>query len=240
MCKSAIMNGELLPLRARNMSLRRQRILNAARDMIREGGLESISLRQLAHAAGVTVPTIYNLVGNKDELLFELFTDFLGEVEERIRAAENHEPLAASERLVIETARVFGDDETYFRAASCAFDQMIGLRHRAGSVARLQNWGEDMLTAGITACSESGLLNGRIPVNLIDQAVRRSFRQNLRMWSLSVVTIDEFRDNALCDIYIALAGDANELFRARLVRKLTAIMERRCDLSLDQLKDGLL
>lgn len=51
------------------MEARRVRILSAARETIAERGYEALTMRELAGAAGVTVPTIYNLIGSKEAVL---------------------------------------------------------------------------------------------------------------------------------------------------------------------------
>ncbi len=52
------------------MAERRERILEAARELIEEHGYEGFTMRQLAAASRVTAPTLYNLVGNKEQVLF--------------------------------------------------------------------------------------------------------------------------------------------------------------------------
>ena len=59
-----------MTLLAEQMAERRDRILEAARALIAARGFDGLTMRELAQEAGVTVPTIYNLVGNKDEVLF--------------------------------------------------------------------------------------------------------------------------------------------------------------------------
>jgi AcrR family transcriptional regulator len=50
---------------------RRERILEAARELVAEKGYEGLTMRDLAERSGVSVPTLYNLCGTKDELLFQ-------------------------------------------------------------------------------------------------------------------------------------------------------------------------
>ena len=57
-----------------NMQRRRDRILAEARRVLAEEGYDALSTRKLAQAAGVTAPTIYNLIGNKAEILEALET----------------------------------------------------------------------------------------------------------------------------------------------------------------------
>jgi AcrR family transcriptional regulator len=52
------------------MAERRERILEAARGLIEREGYDGLTMRSLAEAGGVTVPTIYNLVGSKEDVLF--------------------------------------------------------------------------------------------------------------------------------------------------------------------------
>ena len=66
------------------MNRRRDRILDAARKVISQQGYEHLTMRALAEASGVTVPTIYNLIGNKDAVLGATIRDgtirFFGDV----------------------------------------------------------------------------------------------------------------------------------------------------------------
>ena len=48
---------------------RRERILSAARELLAERGYEAITVRDLAAASRVSVPTLYNQFGSKDRLL---------------------------------------------------------------------------------------------------------------------------------------------------------------------------
>ena len=54
---------------ARQMAERRQRILAAAREIIAGRGYEALTMRELARASRVTVPTLYNLIGGKQAVL---------------------------------------------------------------------------------------------------------------------------------------------------------------------------
>lgn len=59
------------------MARRRERILDAAREIIAQRGYEALTMRELAVAGRVTVPTIYNLIGNKEAVLIAAIDDQL-------------------------------------------------------------------------------------------------------------------------------------------------------------------
>lgn len=69
-----------------NKAERRTRILDAATRLIGERGFDQLTMRDLAVASRVSVPTIYNLIGGKRavlmELLAELFTRVTGRLAE--------------------------------------------------------------------------------------------------------------------------------------------------------------
>ena len=58
-----------IDLRSEQKQERRRRILEAAREIIAERGYQALTMRDLAAASRVTVPTIYNLVGSKEAVL---------------------------------------------------------------------------------------------------------------------------------------------------------------------------
>jgi AcrR family transcriptional regulator len=62
--------GSGMSLLDQQMAERRERILEAARTIIGARGYEGLTMRDLARASRVTVPTIYNLIGSKEEVLF--------------------------------------------------------------------------------------------------------------------------------------------------------------------------
>jgi AcrR family transcriptional regulator len=61
------------------MAERRSRILAAARSLISAGGFDGLTMRQLADVARVSVPTVYNLIGNKYLLLEALVKEQFAE-----------------------------------------------------------------------------------------------------------------------------------------------------------------
>lgn len=63
---------------------RRARILTAARKLIARRGVEGLTLRDLAAAAEVSVPTVYNLVGGKQAVLTALLDEMLGRIAARL------------------------------------------------------------------------------------------------------------------------------------------------------------
>jgi AcrR family transcriptional regulator len=75
---------------SRLMQDRRRRILDTARQMIAEGGLDQFSMRELGQRADVAQRTLYNAFQSKDHLLAEAvreyYEDFVGRTKYRFEA----------------------------------------------------------------------------------------------------------------------------------------------------------
>jgi AcrR family transcriptional regulator len=59
-------------LRERNKAKRREGILDAALELFGTAEIQSVNLDQIAARAEVSLPTIYNLVGTREQLLVAL------------------------------------------------------------------------------------------------------------------------------------------------------------------------
>ena len=78
--------------RSASMQQRRDRILETAREIMSTEGFEGLSIRDLAKKAGVTTPTIYNLVGSKNEILEQLMEGVFERFEDIQQKRRSHRP----------------------------------------------------------------------------------------------------------------------------------------------------
>ena len=65
---------------------RRARIQRAARQLVAERGYDGLTMRDLANAARVSVPTLYNLFGSKDAILIAELESMVGTVRAFLQA----------------------------------------------------------------------------------------------------------------------------------------------------------
>lgn len=210
-------------LRARNMEKRRSRLLAEARHLLASGGFEALNLRELARLAGVTVPTIYNLIGKKEDVLLALGAVVLTEIEARIAPIRHADPLTLAAAVVVESTRLFAEDENFYRAAFLAVEWLDQTGQHHEQVARIYAWAGALMSAGINACRTARLIRGRIPAAQISELLTRNFRMSFRGWAFGHYGIDEFRRIALSDLYILLTADAVETFQLRLLREISKL-----------------
>jgi AcrR family transcriptional regulator len=79
-------------------AIRKREITHLAAEMFAERGYDAVSVRDLAAAAGITVPTLYWYIGNKEQLLIDLFQDVQQDVWSRLHAVEQSD-LPADQKL---------------------------------------------------------------------------------------------------------------------------------------------
>ncbi len=85
---------------------RRQRILDAAREMIEQHGVDKLRVRDLADAAGVATATLYNQFGGKDGIVeLAMKEDFLERFSISAIESEVRSPAAALKQLIAKSAR---------------------------------------------------------------------------------------------------------------------------------------
>ena len=208
-------------LRTRNMQKRRTRIITEARKLLACGGNGALNLRDLASQANLTVPTIYNLIGKKEDVLLAVVGEVLNEIESRIAPASAADPLDLAVALVEESTRLFSEDEDFYRSAFLAVEGLEESDQHHHEVERIYAWAEALILEGVNACRKARLLRGRIPVESMSKLITRNYRMSCRGWAFGHYSIDEFRRQAIADLYIILAADAVEIFHSKLISNIS-------------------
>jgi AcrR family transcriptional regulator len=209
--------------RTLNMEKRRERILHEARKKLAEGGFDALNLRDLAEVSGITVPTIYNLIGNKAAVLKALvmgyFADYEVSLEKQLPCPTEHLPV-----IMISTfTEMIALDEDYHRATALASERMESesdehsdygfkrapLRKFAGRLCR--------------DAREDGLLRGDIDSELLVEQMISSHQIAFRDWAHHAISLEQLGKQSLAGFYIALAADAVDEFRAELTESLARL-----------------
>ena len=91
-----------------------ERILTAARSLLREEPYERLTMPQVANRAGVSQMTIFNLIGARDDLWAALAEDALSDWQARV--APIQDPQTRARTIVEMVAQAVLDDAPVFRA----------------------------------------------------------------------------------------------------------------------------
>lgn len=208
--------------RAINKEKRRQRILAVARKTLARDGVDGLTVRQLASDAGITVPTIYNLVGNKDDLLRLLLEQLVTRSERALEAVDEQDPIEATACVVGTLATLFAEEEDFCRAALRAGQ---GLERSGSRPGTLRIWQRSARVAARICldASEAGLLRGDCDPERIGERAYDSYRIAAIDWLDGVIDVEAFERNALIGFYLCLAADAVPRFRKALMARIAEV-----------------
>ena len=92
---------------------RRQSIIDATKDLLRRGSIVSSS--NIAKRAGVSVATVYNLVGKREALIALILNELLTELGSRIDALRDIDPIQRAEAVVTVSIDMFAEDPLVYR-----------------------------------------------------------------------------------------------------------------------------
>ncbi len=105
-----------MSLREQNKAYNRRRILAAADTIIREEGIDKLSMRHLAKVAGVSLRTPYNLFGSKTEVLIGLLQAPVAALFGELGALPRGDGILAQAFVMLDrVAAQVAADEAFFR-----------------------------------------------------------------------------------------------------------------------------
>ncbi len=202
---------------------RRLRILACARQLMGEGGFEGLSLRKLAAAAQVTVPTIYNLIGGKDQILFAFSGELIKGIERALEKIDEDRPLEKAEAVVIVATGEIEKDPDFHRAALLAghyFDRSDIAHQKWRALGRRA---ATMQENAARAAQKIGLMEGNISARLLGDQIFRNYQSASSDWAHRRISLEEFRHIALLGVYLYFSADATPEFRKVLAKKINAL-----------------
>jgi AcrR family transcriptional regulator len=214
--------------RQANVAARRQRILDSARTLLSEAGPDGLSMRKLARQADLSVTTLYNLVGSRDEILRALIDDSAELLESRVRPpAFFGDPLAR-------TVMAFDSMLRYMVEHAAILKPVIAANLATGYVEELAKDESGLFFRGakqlVRKFLADALAEGQIRGLVSQQFLEEEFYVGLEMaldrWVFGLIDQEEFRVKSLCGAYLTLLAVASPESRPLLEKELRKL-ERR-------------
>lgn len=200
------------------MAERRARILEAARQLISAGGFEGLTMRQLAEAARVSVPTVYNLIGNKYLLLEALVKEHLSAALSKMAAVPPHLSMFEYVEFTVDVGHdVLLENPSYTRALIRVFlssEDAVAARREADepSIA--------LIRAALRAGQESGEVLAWIDPQLAASTLYAIYMSGLLLWASHEIEEEELRLTTKLGMGLLLLGLARGEARDRLEQAL--------------------
>jgi AcrR family transcriptional regulator len=200
---------------------RRERIILAARELIRETGNAGLSMRVLAAKAGVSLATPYNLFGSKRAIVLALLQD-VREFHDRfshLRATDPLERIFMAVDLEIELH--LAEPTLYKTMWAAVFDTSDDLR------ATLWNPKRDAFWRGLlAAAAEAGALAPEINQEWLQRQLDHMFRCIMLDWVVGILEADSVAPAARHGYALTLKGACSPEWRGPLHARILESQQR--------------
>ena len=208
--------------RETNVATRRQRILESARKLLADAGQDGLSMRKLAKEASLSVTTLYNLVGSREDILRALIEDSA----ERF-ASPVTVPASSGDSLA-RTVQAFDSVLRYFVDDAAVLKPLIVAKFATGYLEELRKEEHGLYLRGakdsVRGCLLDALAEGQIQDVVSPDFLEAQFYVGLELaldrWAFGFLDEDEFRAKSLCGAYLTLLAVASPENRPQLEKEL--------------------
>lgn len=197
--------------RAAAKAERRQRIIQAARELIRETGNAGLSMRALAARAGVSLATPYNLFGSKRAIVLAVLDD-VREFHDRFASLRSADPLERLFAAIDLTISYYVEDPLFYKTLWAAvFDTSDDVRTAIYNPRRDQFW--QGLISDAAAC---GAIAPDVNVELLLHQLDHLFRSQMLDWVVGELSDDMLAPSIRYGYAMVLKGCASPDWRGPL------------------------
>jgi AcrR family transcriptional regulator len=200
---------------------RRQRIIRAARELIRETGNAGLSMRTLAERAGVSLATPYNLFGSKRAIVLAVLQD-VREFHDRFAHLRSTDPLERIFQAVDIQLEIYLADPAFYKTMWAAvFDTSDDLR------ATLWNPKRDAFWRGLIAAAvESGAISREISQEWLQRQLDHLFRCIMLDWVVGILRPEAVAPAAQHGYALMLKGACTAEWSGPLAARILASQQR--------------
>ena len=203
---------------------RRARIVEATYALLREVGIEDLSVKMIADQARVSPATVYNLFGTKAAVLQKVYDLDLAEFEQRMAKTVSRDSLERIFDSVAITAAHYRSDPRFYRSVvrmpnrDPADAQLID----AVTSRRAHFWSDQVRQA-----IKDGHLVAEADASRLGAAMSYLSSGAVGCWVTNLITIDRYEEDVACGVAALLMGFATESARPRLVARLSGASSPR-------------
>jgi AcrR family transcriptional regulator len=206
-------------LRTANKQRRRDAILDAAIELIRDRGVSAVTSERIAARANVAPATLYNLIGPREELLRQLVGRSLDAVDEELGCLPiRPEPIAAARTMV--DRWVIG-----FVAESVVLRQVVLLTSPADDDGRRARRDRTM-TAAIIEAQADRVIRSDVAAESVAQQILMSFDGAMLRWCRGALSDSGFELSARHGLISALAAATTHTHRWQFSDELVELGEQ--------------
>jgi AcrR family transcriptional regulator len=205
-------------LRERHKQRRRERILEAIRELLRDSHEETPTVERIAELADLSPATVFNLVGPREQQWAALGDALLRELDARLAFTADQDPREQARRIVGETAGLFIADAAVFR-------HLVNSWGRSGAL--LQENPVPQLRAALRRGQAAGMLRPDLHIEALVGHIATACGGALRQWAAGHSSDAAFRARVRFAVDVVFAASASEDWAAELQAPLERNRQRR-------------
>ena len=204
--------------RQANKERRKRKILGVARELIASEGFDAFTISELASRSGVTIPTVHNLFGKKNDIVLTLFRELVSRVDEVLAQPELVDPIAALEALIDNLLALYAADEAFYRAAFMGGERLGLFEHEMsdGIFKKSINIAQRLCIQA----HDNGYLEGRLDSRWLAEQLFGSQRLARQDWVSGYIDLERYRQHAQIGMLMTYAADATPEFHERLCSRI--------------------
>jgi AcrR family transcriptional regulator len=177
-------------------------------------------MRKLASAASVSVPTLYNLFGSKEEIRQAMCAGFFDEIDRGLDEKSLDQP--------IEQALAFASEavDQVVERAPLTRPVLLAQEHGRGGERVTTPLAIERQRAAIQAAMDRGDLRTDLRADLLAAQAHAGFHRAALRWAHGEVDANGFRDSAVYAACVCLLAAATDVTRPKIL-KVASGLERR-------------
>ncbi|HLZ83425.1 MAG TPA: TetR/AcrR family transcriptional regulator [Caulobacteraceae bacterium] len=204
--------------RERHKDQRRTKIVDAAYSLLREVGVDEISVKMIADRADVSAATVYNLFGAKGAVMSKVYErDFEG-FASKVAAAGSPNAIDAIFESIRIACDLYRNDPNFYRGMS-----IRNPRAEPELVVSVQNPRRTFWQTLLELAIGQGDLAPDVRADLVSMAMLQLGGGVFGWWCADLITVDEMELQTAYGIARLLLGMARPPGRAKLQRRIAAI-----------------
>ncbi len=200
-------SGPATGLRERHKQQRRERILEAIRQLLRDSPDETPTVERIAELADLSPATVFNLVGPREQQWEALCEELLGELDACLAFAVDEDPREQARRIVGEAAELFIADAAVSK-------HLVNSGGRTGSL--LQENPVSQLRVAVRRGQATGMLRPDLHVEALVGHIATAAGGALRQWAAGQISDAAFRTRVRFAVDVVFAAGASEDCAAEL------------------------
>lgn len=200
-----------MSLREQGKERRRQRIFQAALSLLSEGGLEALKTSELAQRAEVSVATLYNLLGSRNDIVDLLVPKMFGDFQAYLSTScDDQYGLQRIDAYAEAAYHFVKADEVGNRAALKAIFNLGVSRGSSSPVTEVSRQGNQLLCDALRQCQQQSRLLPTAPLEMMAEQMVFSQSILLESWAAEFISLERYRLTCRLHFWTVLAAWADD------------------------------